>query len=182
MVLSYFGLVFAFALSHHWQNCNYSKTNKAIFKFVWNFQETCETFFFLLNFFQEGELILPIPWRLGFKFEAKPEKSKKSKSWGILKFKMWSRNILENMLQKKLLLQKCHVRVILHFVIASEGYLLEKAIIELLEWFACFHSSLWKVILTWYQKHLFFGDIILVWKKNWRTNREYEVQLRVLII
>ena len=80
VVLSYFGLVFAFALSHHWQNCNYSKTNKAIFKFAWNFQKTCETFFFLFKCFLRGELILPTPWRLGFKSEAKPEKSKKSKS------------------------------------------------------------------------------------------------------
>ena len=37
---------------------------------------------------------------LSFKFEAKPENSKKSESWGILKFKKWSRNILENILQK----------------------------------------------------------------------------------
>ena len=131
MVLSDFGLIFAFTLSHHWQNCNYSKTNKAIFKLY--FQGTCETFFFLLEFFLGGggELILPILWRLGFKFEAKPEKSKKSKSWGILEFKMSLKNILENMLQKKLLLQKCHVRFILYFVLASEGYIWEKAIILL---------------------------------------------------
>ena len=37
---------------------------------------------------------------LSFKFEAKPENLKKSESWSILKFKKWSRNILENMLQK----------------------------------------------------------------------------------
>ena len=130
LVLLYFGLVFAFALSHHWQNCNYSKTNKAIFKFVWNFQKTCGTFFFLFKCFLRGRGVsFTDPWRLGFKSEAKPEKSKKSKSWCILKFKMWSRNILENMLQKKFLLQKCHVRFILHFVLASEGYIWEKAII-----------------------------------------------------
>ena len=122
---------FCICIEYHWQNCNYSKTNKAIFKFVWNFQETCETFFFLLKFFLGGELILPTPWRLGFKYEAKPEKSKKSKSWDIIKFKMWSRNLLGNMLQKKLLLQKCHVRFILHFVLASEGYIWEKAIMLL---------------------------------------------------
>ena len=106
------------------------------------------------------------PMKSRVQFDVKLEKSKKSESSGILKFKMWSRNILENMLQKKMLLQKCHVRVILHFVSGSEGYLWEKAIIQILEWFAGFHSSLWEVILTWYQKHLFFGDIILVWKKT----------------
>ena len=37
---------------------------------------------------------------LSFKFEAKPENSKKSESWSIIKFKKWSRNILEKMLQK----------------------------------------------------------------------------------
>ena len=129
VVLSYFGLVYAFALSHHWQNCNYSKTNKAIFRFVWNFQKTCEAFFFLLKCFLGVELVLPTPWRLGFRSKARPEKSEKSKSWCVLKFKMWSRNILENMLQKKLLLQKCHVRFILHFVLAFESYIWEKAII-----------------------------------------------------
>ena len=51
MILSYFGLFFAFVLSDHWQNCNSLRTIIAIFKFVCNFQETCKTFFFLLNFF-----------------------------------------------------------------------------------------------------------------------------------
>ena len=37
---------------------------------------------------------------LSLKFEAKPENLKKSESWGVLKFKKWSKNILENMLRK----------------------------------------------------------------------------------
>ena len=65
---------------------------------------------------------------LSFKLEVKPKKLKKFKSWGILKFKMRSRNIPENMLQK-LILKMCHVRVILHFALASEGYIWEKATI-----------------------------------------------------
>ena len=64
------------------------------------FRKRAKRFFSYSNIFYGGELILPTPWRLGFKSEAKPEKSKKSKSWCILKFKMWSRNILENMLKK----------------------------------------------------------------------------------
>ena len=130
MILLYFGLIFAFAFSHHWQNCNSSRKNKAIFKFVWNFQETCEMFFFLLNFFLEGDLILPTPWRLRLKFEAKPEKSKKSKSWGILNSKR-DQEIFWKTCDKKLLLKKCHVRFILHFALAFEGYIWEKAIILL---------------------------------------------------
>ena len=124
MILSYFGFIFAFALSHHWQNCDYSRTNKAIFKLVWNFQETCNMFFFLVKFFSWGELILPTPWRLGFKFEVKPGKSKKSESWCILKFKMWSRNILENMLRKNCYLKS--VTLDLSFIsltLAYEGYI-----------------------------------------------------------
>ena len=64
------------------------------------FRKRVKRFFSYSNVFYRGELILPTPWRLGFKSEAKPEKSKKSESWCILKFKMWSRNILENMLKK----------------------------------------------------------------------------------
>ena len=60
-------------------------------KLKFYFQETCETFFFLLIIVflggeggrGGGELILPTPWRLGFKFKAKPEKLKKSESWGV---------------------------------------------------------------------------------------------------
>ena len=37
---------------------------------------------------------------LSFKFEPKPENLKKSKTLDILKFKKWSKNIVENMLQK----------------------------------------------------------------------------------
>ena len=42
---------------------------------------------------------------------------------------MWSRNIVENMLQKKI--RKCRVRLILHFALAAEGYEWEKGIIPL---------------------------------------------------
>ena len=68
--------------------------------------------------------------RLGFKFEAKPEKSKKSKSWGILNSKR-DQEIFWKTCDKKLLLKKCHVRFILHFALAFEGYIWEKAIILL---------------------------------------------------
>ena len=122
VVLSYFGLIFAFALSHHWQNCSYSKTNRAIFKFVRNFQETYETLFFLSKFFLGRELILPSPWKLGFKFEVKPEKSKKSKSWVFLNLKCDQEMFWKTCSQKKLLLQKCHVRFILHFILAFDVY------------------------------------------------------------
>ena len=37
---------------------------------------------------------------LNFKFESNRENWKKSRSFGILKFKGWSKNIVENMLQK----------------------------------------------------------------------------------
>ena len=135
-ILSYFGLIFAFALSDHWQNWIYLRTIKANFKFVCNFQEKCKTFFSSYFFFStkwknksKNEMVKQIALRmeiigenysqssclkplyersigrlllsaLSFKFEAKPENLKKSESWSILKFKKWSRNILENMLQK----------------------------------------------------------------------------------
>ena len=134
MILSYLRLIFAFALSDHWQNCNYLRTIKAIFKFVYNFQEKCKTIFFFSSIkwknksknkmvkqialsmeiigktFSQSSCLKPLYERssgrhvllaLSFKSEAKPENWKKSKSWGIPKFKKWSRNILENMLQKK---------------------------------------------------------------------------------
>ena len=81
-------------------------------------------FFFLIKFFSWGELIVPTPWRLWFKFEVKPGKSKKSKSRCILKFKMWSRNILENMLRKN-----CYLKTVtldLSFIsltLAYESYI-----------------------------------------------------------
>ena len=150
-ILSYLGLIFAFALSDHWQNCNYLWTIKAIPKFVCNFQEKCKTFFPYLfsstqwrnksknemvkqialsmeiigeTFFQSsclkplyerssGRLLL---FALSFKSEAKPENSKKSESWSILKFKKWSRNIVDDML----IVKKCHVRFILHFALAAK--------------------------------------------------------------
>ena len=112
MILSNFGLIFAFALS---ENSNYLKIIKAIFKFVCNFQETCnertkwknkstkwknkstkemvkqialsmkiigETFsqsscLKLFNKRSSDRLFL---LALSFKFEAKPENSKKSES------------------------------------------------------------------------------------------------------
>ena len=43
---------------------------------------------------------------LSFKFEPKPENSKKPKSLDILKFKNLSKNIVENMLQKNCYLEK----------------------------------------------------------------------------
>ena len=70
------------------------------------FRKRVKRFFSYSNVFYRGELILPTPWRLGFKSEAKSEKSKKYKSWCTLKFKMWSRNILENMLKKKIVASK----------------------------------------------------------------------------
>ena len=133
MILSYFNLIFAFALSHHLQNCDYSRPNKAIFKFVWNFQETCKMFFFI-KIFSRGKLIFPIPWRLEFKFEVKLEKSK-SKSCGILKIENVIKKYFGKHVTKKLLLKKCHVRFILHLALASDGYIWEKAIILLQEWF-----------------------------------------------
>ena len=51
MILSYFGLIFAFSLSDHWQNGNDLRTIKAISRFVCNFQEKCETFFSSYFFF-----------------------------------------------------------------------------------------------------------------------------------
>ena len=66
-----------------------------------------------------------------FKLEAKPENSRSSESWGILKFKKWSRNTLGNMLQKHVILKKCNVGLFLHFALAGEGYIWEKAIILL---------------------------------------------------
>ena len=51
------------------------------------------------------------------------------------------------MLPKKLLLKKFHVRFILHFALAAEGYKWEKAIILLYD-FVRFHSSLWEITLT----------------------------------
>ena len=48
VVLSYFGIIFTFALSHHWQNCNYSRANKVL---VWNVQDTCEINFYIIEKF-----------------------------------------------------------------------------------------------------------------------------------
>ena len=42
---------------------------------------------------------------LSFKFEPKPENSKKPKSLDTLKCKKWSKNILKNMLQKNCYLE-----------------------------------------------------------------------------
>ena len=41
MVLAYIGLIFVFALSQRWQNCNYLRTNKATGR-VGNFLNICK--------------------------------------------------------------------------------------------------------------------------------------------
>ena len=60
--------------------------------------------------------------RLGpeFLIWAKAWKLKETKSSDILKFRKWSK-ILWKPFTKKLLLRKCQVRFILHFVLAVEG-------------------------------------------------------------
>ena len=112
--------------------------------------------------------------RLGPEFEvwAKTWKFEKTEGWGIVKFKKWSKNIAENMLEKKLLLRKCHVRFIHHFALAAEGYIWDKGIILLFR----FHSGSWEVDFTSdIRKIFFFWEIILGRRKNWRTNNKYAV-------
>ena len=94
------------------------------------FRKRVNVFFLIKIFSKGGGADFTDPMKTKLQICGKTWKIK-SKSWGILKFKMRSRNILENMLQEKLLLQKCHVRFILHFVLASERYIWEKAIILL---------------------------------------------------
>ena len=136
MILPYFGFIFQFALSHHWQNCNCSRTNKAIFKFVWNFQETCITFFFLLKFFSRRvDFTAPMNNRVNKRLG--PELRIWDQTWKLEKVQKlgYSQKAIkkysEKRVTKKLLLRKCHVRFILHFALAAEAYIWEKGIILL---------------------------------------------------
>ena len=107
-----------FALSHYWQSCNYSRTNKAIFKFIWNFQETCETNFFYREW---GRLSWPELW-----ISTKTLKPKAGESLisNVIK-KYYGKHVT-----KKIFLRKCHFAFILHFALATQGYIREKGIFQ----------------------------------------------------